>query len=119
MGHFDKTDGICSLCSSGVPGSLEHLLALCPALEPCRRKQFETLEKMSNTSKEIIIEASQDSVSNFVHILLDCSSAPNVIMAYQQYGYNILHEIFKFTRTWCYNIHVTRMKMIGRWKSNV
>ena len=121
LGHFNYTNGNCSLCSTGVPGSLEHLLVLCPALDKCRQNQFESLKHkpISDTAKAIILEASQGSVFEFVQVLLDCSSVPTVIKARHEFGNNILNEIFRFSRTWCYNIHITRMKMIGRWKSNV
>ena len=97
LGHFNKTDGVCCLCSSGAPGTLEHLILLCPSLEHCRQNQFEGLKhnRISDISRDLIISTYKTSVPNFMQLLLDCSSYPPVIQASQEYGNNILNELFK------------------------
>ena len=107
------------LCKSENLGSIEHLLVVCDKLKFCRDKQFESLEKRSNVSdliKKLIYDAYNTSISKFVQILLDCSVMAEVIQA-KKLEANIICEIFKFTRTWCFNIHVNRMKLLGRWTS--
>ena len=110
--------GECTLCPDGSDGSLEHLLLLCPSLAQCREQQLQMLKNspaISDKAKNIIFAASVNSVSHFVQLLLDCSVIPEVIVTSQEGHKNILDEIFKFTRTWCFNIHMRRMKILGRW----
>ena len=57
------------------------------------------------------------STNDFVQLLVDCTTMPVVIQA-KKLDPSIVHEILKFARTWCFNVHVNRMKLIGRWKSN-
>ena len=117
--HFDNNlTGECTLCPDGSDGSLEHLLLLCPSLAQCREQQLQMLKNspaISDKAKNIIFAASVNSVSHFVQLLLDCSVIPEVIVTSQEGHKNILDEIFKFTRTWCFNIHMRRMKILGRW----
>ena len=116
--HFDKkSTGSCSLCQD-IDGSLEHLLLLCPSLSQCRSQQLNMLtmnSDYSDKSKQIIFDTSNKSVSNFVQLLLDCSVLPEVIEANQNSDSSVMGEIFKFSRTWCFNVHMKRMKMLGRW----
>ena len=117
--HFDKSlTGFCSLCEDNVDGSLEHLLLLCSSLLQCRDQQLKMLRNSdySIKAKEIILDTYKKSVPEFIQLLLDCSVMPEVIDATQNGYTELLSEIFKFTRTWCYNIHMKRMKMLGRWK---
>ena len=115
--HFDsKFDRNCSLCQDS-DGSIEHLLLLCPSLSDCRDQQFRMLDKnpdISDKAKELVYAASLKSTHEFTQILLDCSVVPDVIEVYQNSDDKILFDIFKFTRTWCYNVHRMRMKMLGR-----
>ena len=110
--------GDCSLCLNGSDGSLEHLLVLCPALTQCRDQQFLRLNThpgISDKARSIIAAASQKSVPEFTQLLLDCSVVPEVIEAGQNSDTDIISDIFKFTRTWCFNVHMQRMKMLGRY----
>ena len=119
--HFDKTlDGNCSLCRDS-DGSIEHLLLLCPSLSECRDQQFLMLDNnphISDKAKELIYSAFVKSTHDFIQILLDCSVVSEVIELYQNSDKKILEDIFKFSRTWCYNVHKKRMKMLGRWTIN-
>ena len=115
--HFDKNrTGNCSLCLNGSDGSLEHLLVLCPALTQCCDQQFLRLNShsgISDKARSIIAASSQKSVPDFTQLLLDCSVVPEVIEASQNSLTDIISDIFKFTRTWCFNVHMQRMKMLG------
>ena len=120
--HFDKNiSGQCSLCICPCEGSVEHLLISCPTLSQCRQQQFEMLndsDKFSDTARTIITVASTNTVGNFVQLLLDCSALPEVIIACQKESKQVAEDIFKFSRTFCFNIHMKRMKLIGRWRNN-
>ena len=121
LSHFEESvNPQCSLCKQQVTGSLEHLLVLCDSLLQCRSKQFESLEKCSKSSevsKKIINETYNKSITHFVQLLVDCTTMPLVLEA-KKIEPNILNEILKFARTWCFNVHINRMKLLGRWKSN-
>ena len=115
--HFDKNNtGQCSLCQCECEGSIEHLLVSCPTLAQCRHQQFMMLEQKSFSlrAKSIILSAST-SVPHFTQLLLDCSTLPEVIQAGQSEGNQVLQDIFKFSRTFCFNVHMKRMKILGRW----
>ena len=47
-------------------------------------------------------------------LLLNCSVVPKVVEASQNSLTDIISDIFKFTRIWCFNVHMQRMKMLGR-----
>ena len=77
------------------------------------------IKNLSPISRQIVENAKSKSVVHFVQLLLDPSTLPEVIKETQNDKNNqILSEIFKFSRTWCYNIHVKRMKLLGRWINN-
>ena len=118
--HFDKNlTGRCTLCpDDDNDGSLEHLLLLCPSLTNCRQQQLQMLTNnpaISDKARDIILAASVNPIPHFVQLLLDCSVLPVVIVTRQEGDKNIQNEIFKFSRTWCFNVHMQRMKMLGRW----
>ena len=120
--HFSKNNtGNCSLCANESEGSVEHLLVLCPELVQSRQNAFNMLDKkdhFSDRSRNLIYEIYTTSVPNFVQLLLDCSVVPQVITACQTSDNNfILSELFKFSRTWCFNVHVHRLKILGQWKN--
>ena len=122
LGHFSKNNsGVCSMCDQGCEGSIEHLLVVCPSLTQCRLNSFKMLEKpdyFSDTSRSIIYDAYTNSITNFVQLLLDCSVLPEVITACQTSGdTSLLHQLFKFTRTWCFNVHAKRMTILGQWRN--
>ena len=75
-------------------------------------------DKFSDTARTIITVASTNTVGNFVQLLLDCSALPEVIIACQKESKQVAEDIFKFSRTFCFNIHMKRMKLIGRWRNN-
>ena len=118
--HFDKNHtGQCSLCTWECEGSIEHLLVSCPALMQCRQQQFRMLEQenFSEKAKSIILSALNKSVPHFIQLLLDCSALPEVISAVQSEGKQVIESIFKFSRTYCFNVHMNRMKIIGRFST--
>ena len=119
--HFYKDlDGSCTICQDNCEGSVEHLLVVCSALAESRQQQLRGLSErndISDTSKSLIRTISEKSNEDFVQLLLDCSVIPEVITA-SQTDTSILSEIFKFSRTWCFNMHMKRLKLLGRWKNS-
>ena len=76
------------------------------------------LEKnnFSDLSKTLILDAINSlNIEVAVQFLLDCNNYPNVISAIQMCGPVITEELFRFTRSWCYSIHRTKLKLQGRW----
>ena len=113
--HFDNTkSGNCLTCGSDVEGSIEHLLLECPVLSTTRDTLYSMLSGRSDlsTQTQLLINniLVSSPASDIVQLLLDCSAVPSVIST-QQHSDNTLCEVFKFTRSWCYSIHVTRMRI--------
>ena len=69
----------------------------------------------SRNKSSSTFDTSNKSISDFVQLLLDCSVVPEVIEANQNSDSSVMAGIFKFSRTWCFNVHMKRMKMLGRW----
>ena len=117
--HFSpESDGNCSLCQDNTPGSIEHLLTQCAALSDTRRQLLEKLDSynISETSKSLIITSiNSTNTEEVVQFLLDCSVNAQVISETQLSGPGILEELFRFTRSWCYAVHRSRLKLQGRW----
>ena len=121
LSHFSRgLDGSCTICQDNCPGTVEHLLVECASLSECRDRQFSALanrDDISDTTKKLVSDIFRRPSSEFVQLLLDCSVLPEVISA-NRYNTNTLPELFKFTRTWCYNMHMTRLKILGRWNKS-
>ena len=115
-----QTTGFCLLsssCSSTIE-DLPHILSTCNALLPAREK----LQRFSSSYsekhplvKDIVQTFCQPSHPQFCQFILDCSVLPQVILAHQLHGKEILEQLFQLSRTWIYTLHKQRMKMLGRW----
>ena len=95
-------------------------ISLFYALPHCRQNDFNMLEQkesFSDKSRRFIHDVYNTSVPDFVQLLLDCSVMPQVISACQTDENYVLKELFKFSRTWCYNVHANRMKILGQWRN--
>ena len=113
--HFDPTkSGNCLTCDETVPGSLEHLLIDCPALSSSRDVLFKMLYERNDISEPIKTLITDiflsKNITDIVQLVLDCSVVPVVISA-QDRMENTLSQIFKFTRSWCFTLHQSRMKI--------
>ena len=116
--HFSNTDGTCSICNEKSPGDIKHLLLLCPALLETRSRLLKALNdetKISESVKTIIKNAFANDKET-TQMLLDGSVLPSTIKTKQVEGPNVLNELFRFTRSWCYTMHKERLKLLGRWK---
>ena len=119
--HFSdyETDGSCVLCKDvNTTGSIEHLLLHCTVLLETRSHLIKNLTSNTNikeTTKFLIKSHFHGSEDDKVQLILDPSVLPRVIEWRQNEGSELLHELFSFSRSWCYSIHKARMKLLGRW----
>ena len=118
--HFSRTNsGICKLCQIEEETLSHLLLPKCPFLQ--ERKELllvysKNILQQSTVALEIFEQILTESNSEvFMQFVLDCSVIPIVIRAAQQ-DRTILTLFFKISRTWCYSLHRTRLKLLGRWK---
>ena len=111
--------GICTLplCTGYTLGSLEHILLHCGSLQDTRLKMLNMLR--SAASSDIVVSEfihqvlSSSDNAFFMQFLLDCSSLPQVIHLQQVYKFEPLKQLFYLSRTWCYNMHRSRMTQLG------
>ena len=118
--HFSPSNsGICELCGSEEENLTHLLIPRCPPLKERREvlvPYSRDILKNSPTGSEIFEQVLTDSNEElFVQFVLDCSVLPAVIRASQQ-DPSVLHLLLKICRTWCYSMHRTRLKLLGRWK---
>ena len=118
-----NSDGHCLLpsCSGlGVNEDLEHILLKCGSLASTRERLCSfTLKYVKSLPPMLcstLLTLTSPDHPQFCQFLLDCSVIPQVISLAQAMGENILHHLFKVSRTWCYSLHRDRLKKLGRWK---
>ena len=118
--HFGVSDNLkCSLSYKECNSSLEHLLLQCETLSQCYKTQMNMIEHLSPPSRKIVLNAKSESLVSFMQLLLDPSVIPEAIKENQSDKTNqIFYELFQFSRTWCYNVHMRRLKLLGRWRNN-
>ena len=98
---------------------LEHILADCPALEDTRTRLRSFTANYCQSLPEVqplIDVLSSPSNPSYCQFLVDCSVLPEVIAATQTCGPQLLVHLFRITRTWCYCLHRTRLRILGRWR---
>ena len=106
-------------CSSlGIIEDRTHILLHCQALNETRSRLslFTTRLLQDLPLLGPIIDAYLYSDDDAVRMqfLLDCSVQPMVIAAKQLFGSIVLERLFKLTRTWCFSLHKSRLKLLGR-----
>ena len=115
-----QTSGFCVLseaCSSSLE-DIPHILSSCCALANIREKLLRFSLNYCVTCPEIstlVVQFCQPTNPDFCQFMLDCSVMPEVILATQVHGKWILEHLFHLSRTWVYNLHRARMKLLGRW----
>ena len=117
----ENPEGLCLLCpGKGVPGTIQHLLLYCEALQDKRELIISHLRAQSQENDQLQLLLSNifsSSPEDQVQFLLDPSVTPVVISGCQMNLF-CLDDIFNLTRTFCYALHRRRMQMLGRFKSN-
>ena len=97
---------------------LQHILADCQALEETRTRLRAFTASYCQSLPDIrplVNGFTSPSSPSFCQFLLDCSVLPEVISATQTSGPELLQHLFRITRTWCYCLHRTRLRILGRW----
>ena len=110
--------GLCELCGEEREDLLHILLARCPLLEDRKDallQYWRTVVKKSLVANDLVEEilASNDD-EKFLKFLLDCSSLSEVSLATEKDA-TVLPLVTKITKTWCYSLLRTRMKILGKW----
>jgi hypothetical protein len=120
--HWSNSDGSCSLptCTlAPTPGSLIHILTQCQDLRPARQRVFSLWADfiqdkpfLFNVIKKYTVDASP---LLQVQFLLDCTVLPDVITLRQKQGKCVYDSLLYLTRTYCFSVHKTRLKLLGKW----
>ena len=110
--------GLCELCGEEHEDLPHILLARCPLLEDRKDallQYWRTVVKKSPIATDLIEEilASNDD-EKFLKFLLDSSALPEVSLASEKDA-AVLPLVTKITKTWCYSLLRTRMKILGKW----
>ena len=126
MRHWSqKNDGVCQLSvecrEKNILEDIPHLLCHCPAFIQLRLnlQNFTRsyASKLQTEIRDLLCVKCNPQHPSFIQFLLDCSVDPGVILLTQKYSCDILGQFFLVTRTWVFNIHRERMKLLGRWRS--
>ena len=115
----DNRAGFClALTCCNIPGTLEHLLIECPALETTRERLRQMWLSRSAQFPPLyhfiqFILATPSSAQ--VQFILDPTAFPEMINLIQFYGQPLIDHVFYLVRTFAYNIHRQKLILIGRW----
>ena len=115
----DNPSGYCQypFCyDEGLVETPEHILLHCPAYVKTRQSLLPLFLKIQHPiSHSLALSLLTSGPTTFLQFLMDCSSLPEVISSYQNYGDQIYRDLFYLSRTWCFVMHKERMKQLGRW----
>ena len=105
------------LDSSPTLGSLEHLLLHCPnpALVAARQRHAAyTVSFLADRPHlaDLVNVCSEGTDQEQVQFLLDCSTVPAVIIAAQSSETDVVSDLFKLTRNFCFMIHNARTRQL-------
>ena len=116
--HFSpEQSGICELCGVELEDISHLLVPRCSALQDRRilliEYAFGILEQypVCHAIFENILTCNEEEQVQF---FLDCSVIPSIIRAAEN-NKCVLPLLLKVCRTWCYSLHRTRLKLLGRW----
>ena len=113
----DNKEGFCSLCpGKSIPGTIEHFLTSCFALDTKRNELFHYWNMQSADDYELRMLLTLKQKSNcfeLTQFLVDPSVDPSVIRGVQDRKVNI-DQVFKLTRTFVYGLHRKKLQIIGR-----
>ena len=118
--HWSRTnkDGFCVLCpDENFPGTVEHMLVSCPALQEKRlflKNHWDQLSCEDVPLRKLLRSKLSSSPQELVQFLLDPSAVPEIIAGCQQ-GHFKLDTLFSLTRTYCYALHRRRCQLAGIW----
>ena len=116
--------GSCSLphchLNGPTPGTLQHILLHCEDLVPARVRVASLWTKtlLDKPSLASIVDRFFSSCENeqlVIQFLLDCSTLPEIVKARQAEGPWVMETLFYMTRTFCFSLHVARLRLLGKW----
>ena len=120
--HWDTSNaaGACKLCPSSPespapPGTLQHQLLLCPALQPAYASAARLWTEFLAARpllQPVVAECTLGSPQSSVQFLLNPSALPSVIRAAQLLGQVVYSDCHYLSRTWCHSTHVLRLKVL-------
>ena len=120
--HWSKNpSGFCLSPSCEGKGAVEdipHIFLQCDSLSHVRQRLVVfTLTYAQHVPhlSDILLSLTNSDNGHFLQFMMDCSVIPQVIALVQVYGQEVLHHLFKISRTWCYSLHRERLKILGRW----
>ena len=112
--------GLCSYppcISKALVETPEHILLFCPAYSAARHNMINMCLQITNPASHHLVMSILlgNCQTKFMQFLMDCSTIPEVISCAQQYGNEVLNDLFYCSRTWCFSLHRERMKRLDRW----
>ena len=116
------SSGNCSLPTcrlSPTPGTLPHFLLDCQDLSPARKRVFalwaDYLKDKPSLFPIIRLYTTESDPQLYLQFLLDCSVLPEIVSLKQKQGRSVLESLFYMTRTLCFSLHKSRLKLLGKW----
>ena len=114
--------GYCLLDSChSIVGSLEHMLTVCPGLEPvrCRMKRL-YLEKTAALVplKTLVFEALNSTPDIQLQFILDPMAFDHVKSLSCLYGPTIANTLYYCSRTYVYYLHREKAKLLNQWSGD-
>ena len=103
---------------TGNVEDVHHIFLKCDSLSHVRQRLVAfTLEYSQRVPliSDILLSLTNPRSDLFLQFMMDCSVIPQVITLVQTYGQDVLHHLFKVSRTWCYSLHRERLRILGRW----
>ena len=115
----DNRTGYCAATTCHLtPGTLEHLLAVCPALKFVRERLYQMwLEKsvMFPTLHSTIRDILDSSPATQAQFILEPLAFPQIFSMYQFHGQHFLNHPSYLTRTFAFYIHREKQILVGKW----
>ena len=120
----DNSTGNCSLPTCRLdptPGTLSHILTECRDLKPARQRVLSLWADYMQEKPDLIPVIMKYSTSTdstlFMQFLLDCTILPDVRHLKQQRGDWVHDSLLYLTRTFCFSVHKSRLKLLGKWNN--
>ena len=104
-----------------TPGTLEHLLIECAALQPVRDglyKMWISKSAQFPPLQQFLLEILSSPTNVKVQFILDPTAFPVIIILCQHYGQDLTNHIYYLVRTFVFYIHKKKQILLGRWPSH-
>ena len=101
-----------------VLGDLEHLLVHCPALQPTRsrlRNLWKVKAEQYSSLSSLMERVLDSPPKTQVQFILDPCGFPEIITLGQEFGNELLSQVFYLTRTYAFYLHKQKLVLTGMW----